>query len=1050
MKPVFEIQVVKGNVVNVSADALVNSANNNLMPTDGINKMVFYTAGNELVDACADIGYCEAGMAVMTNGYNSLFKHIIHAVGPYWHGGYDNEARTLASCYIEIMKLVKEHGIKSVAIPAICTGDGGYPRKEAAEIAVCTVRSFAKIHNLDVTVLFVCSNNEDILNYRYLKDRPVDITKLFKRKNIKISEPLNKAEVKAATTSVFVKTLSESKKGKLLNLLIPRLIKEKYNEFVYIPYPFKKEQIDENTYKKYGVSGPFITYDCVDKILFNNKNAVFTIHPVSYRFEDKREDDIISANISESIPDIYSKKDVNQSEISSVDIEAELETLHTDGFFLDKNQKSSTSDIELIDIEKLLSETDEDTVESNSEIKEEEKFKEKSAVIDVDENFNIEEIINAKEEIVLPPDTSTTTDLSGCGQLNNLPVGVYENGKMVKEISYTLNETEVPEGIKKEIEIPVPSQDVKNEDITDTVTIPNKYLLGKVCFRNAEKETGEAICDSSFRIFKDGKALSMVFGQDAFYYPDEDSNEKNILSSATGFVYIKNLPFGEYTIKQKKASNGYISDFENCINFKIDESCFDDSGDAIVLNLGVFANDTTKTVIKFIDHETGVGLYGFEAEISEAETGEVVFVTNKGSIENIVEKLKVGVAYIIKEKITSPKYVRNENVEFVVSNTNEPLIVKISAKRIYSSIRLIQKGDVLRNAAQNKKGEYNCLSFGWSTKRLPKIEYELRAAEDIIHADVLSGVIYKTGQVISKKETSIDGTICFDRLPLGKYELFMTSTLCGCVKHNKPVLFTLDSDVAAKYILYATRQNLFITVTNIGFDNNLINGAVYGLFSDDVICNIDNRVIASKDTLIDIFSIRNSGKLTYTAKVPLGKYYIKQLSPADGYMNSDETFPIDFTATNDLVKSNSKNVEFNFNHKSDPICLTVSVPDAEDDGCEVQDVCMQILQNKTLLYEWTSTEIPCVIKAIPIGKYTLRAKSAPKGYRVPGSIEFGVEKTKEQVVDYTVPRVKLNLILNTVVQENALSGVSVELQNDILEQNKKSSSKRSLFSCFKK
>ena len=99
----YNIKVARGNVVNAAVEAIVTPANNNLMPGQGISKMVFYSAGKKLIEACSRLKYCETGSTVVTSGYNLPAQYIIHAVGPWWHGGYAGEAEKLASTYLSII-----------------------------------------------------------------------------------------------------------------------------------------------------------------------------------------------------------------------------------------------------------------------------------------------------------------------------------------------------------------------------------------------------------------------------------------------------------------------------------------------------------------------------------------------------------------------------------------------------------------------------------------------------------------------------------------------------------------------------------------------------------------------------------------------------------------------------------------------------------------------------------------------------------------------------------------------------------------------------------
>ena len=200
----YSIKIIRGNVVNVTTEAIVNSANNNLMPGGGLNKMIFYAAGDKLIEACSQAKYCETGKAIYTPGFHIPAKYIIHAVGPYWHGGYDDEAKKLASCYISIMKIAEELKVKSIAIPALCTGKGGYPIEEATDIAVSSVISYLQSHNLDMEVWFMCYDHDTLLQYRTKNHDGVnDVSGCFNRKEVKVSGKLTSNEKSLLKKKLF-------------------------------------------------------------------------------------------------------------------------------------------------------------------------------------------------------------------------------------------------------------------------------------------------------------------------------------------------------------------------------------------------------------------------------------------------------------------------------------------------------------------------------------------------------------------------------------------------------------------------------------------------------------------------------------------------------------------------------------------------------------------------------------------------------------------------------------------------------------------------------
>jgi O-acetyl-ADP-ribose deacetylase (regulator of RNase III) len=135
------IEAALGDITRERVDAIVNAANEGLRRGAGVCGAIFAAAGPELDDACAAIGHCATGDAVITPGFGLPARFVVHTVGPVWHGGDRGEPQLLASCYRRSLEVAAAAGARSIAFPAISTGIFGYPADAAARIAVDTARS---------------------------------------------------------------------------------------------------------------------------------------------------------------------------------------------------------------------------------------------------------------------------------------------------------------------------------------------------------------------------------------------------------------------------------------------------------------------------------------------------------------------------------------------------------------------------------------------------------------------------------------------------------------------------------------------------------------------------------------------------------------------------------------------------------------------------------------------------------------------------------------------------------------------------------------------
>lgn len=150
------IEIVEGDITTLALDAIVNAANAQLAPGGGVCGAIHRAAGPELAEACAKLGGCATGDAKITPGFNLPARHVIHAVGPVWAGGERGEGELLAGCYRNALRLAAQHGLSSIAFPAISTGIYGFPADRAALIAVRTVRETVADLPAIERVVFCC------------------------------------------------------------------------------------------------------------------------------------------------------------------------------------------------------------------------------------------------------------------------------------------------------------------------------------------------------------------------------------------------------------------------------------------------------------------------------------------------------------------------------------------------------------------------------------------------------------------------------------------------------------------------------------------------------------------------------------------------------------------------------------------------------------------------------------------------------------------------------------------------------------------------------
>lgn len=167
-----KIQVIKGDITKIKVDAIVNAANSSLLGGGGVDGAIHRAGGKAILEACVAIrnrqGGCKTGEAVITTAGNLPATYVIHTVGPVWNGGKNGEPELLANAYRNCLRVAVENNVQSIAFPGISTGIYGYPKAEAAKVAIQTVKEFLANTSIIEQVTFVCFDDENFALYKDL------------------------------------------------------------------------------------------------------------------------------------------------------------------------------------------------------------------------------------------------------------------------------------------------------------------------------------------------------------------------------------------------------------------------------------------------------------------------------------------------------------------------------------------------------------------------------------------------------------------------------------------------------------------------------------------------------------------------------------------------------------------------------------------------------------------------------------------------------------------------------------------------------------------
>ena len=251
------LEIIRNDITKVHADAIVNAANASLLGGGGVDGAIHRAAGPELLEECRTLGGCKTGQAKITKGYRLPAKHVIHTVGPVWHGGNSNEEKLLADCYKNSLELAKEHNFESIAFPLISSGAYGYPKDKAFKTAISVIGEFLLSNEMTVYIVVydkaafmlsekLFSSITQCIDDNYIEEHPFNRRDIYEEahqvRDIYLTEASVPAKKYKRSLDNVVKNMDETFSQMLL-----RLIDEKG---MTDAETYKKANIDRKLFSK--------------------------------------------------------------------------------------------------------------------------------------------------------------------------------------------------------------------------------------------------------------------------------------------------------------------------------------------------------------------------------------------------------------------------------------------------------------------------------------------------------------------------------------------------------------------------------------------------------------------------------------------------------------------------------------------------------------------------------------------------------------------------------------------------------------------------------
>lgn len=598
----------------------------------------------------------------------------------------------------------------------------------------------------------------------------------------------------------------------------------------------------------------------------------------------------------------------------------------------------------------------------------------------VDEQGN-RHVIYAKDTLV----KTVTTNKNGEAVIKDLPLG-----------KYRVKETKAPAGFvlnPDSQEVAFIYKDQNTPEIEEKLEFSNERQKVELSVEKRDAETGKALKGATFGLYNK-EAISSgdkVIVKADTLLQEITSNEKGKAA------FTLDLPLGRYYVKELQAPAGYVSSDE-ILEF---DATYQGQDVKTIKLKSVKKNQPTTVEVTKADITTGTELDGASMSVLDKDGNVIDSWTSVKDSPHVIKRLQVGKTYILREELAPYGYLRATDVEFTISDTAEVQKVKMEDEVPVARLLVNKKGEFLDSVSllDNAKGMIEHL-FNYVTGNLTDVTFNVYAAEAIRAADGVSADYYAADELVGSITTDGNGIAQMDNLPLGRYYIVEKETAHGYVLDNEPRYVDLTyRDQDTPLVTYSAdwqnaRQRGQVEVLKKEKDSDkVLSGAIFGLYAADDIVSSKGKVLLAKDTLIELKTTDEDGKIQFVADLPIdSRYYIKELAAPDGYVTDQE--PQEFTF--EYQGSGTSVAEYAFTFEDEQTTVELSKADLTDKK-ELPGASLKVTdEDGNTVDEWVSKEEAHIIKGLIVGKkYKMTETKPADGYVTAESIEFTVENTKE-------------------------------------------------------